>query len=275
LPISHLVIPTGITCELENRAVCLFASANLNCRYNLTQLLDNGQPKYISLKPVWQINGQNIDQGDPRFVIYPATKYLAQLEAPNITKSVEFACFLVLNNGFGGYGGRDYASRTVVPINHIDPPDVESRASDTTSVSMTLKHRPRCFANRPLSAEIYVNSDKRDDLTSFSIDGSRITIPGLIRNTEYNITVVVMDRESQNISSGPVDFMIQTILLNNTEVALIAVGCVIFTALVLAAVIITIICFKKKFNNSRKTKNEVTAVELFPETPATHPNPIQ
>jgi hypothetical protein len=162
-----------------------------------------------------------------------------------------------------------------IALDHIDPPDVESRASDTTSVSMTLKHRPRCFANRPLSAEIYVNSDKRDDLTSFSIDGSRITIPGLIRNTEYNITVVVMDRESQNISSGPVDFMIQTILLNNTEVALIAVGCVIFTALVLAAVIITIICFKKKFNNSRKTKNEVTAVELFPETPATHPNPIQ
>jgi hypothetical protein len=105
LPFPDLVIPLAITCELESTTVCLNRSARLRCGYDLTQRLDNGQLKYISSNPVWQINGQNINPSDSRFITYPGTEYAAWLEIVNVTGPMAFSCFLVLNDGFGGLGG--------------------------------------------------------------------------------------------------------------------------------------------------------------------------
>jgi hypothetical protein len=259
LPFPDLVIPLAITCELESTTVCLNRSARLRCGYDLTQRLDNGQLKYISSNPVWQINGQNINPSDSRFITYPGTEYAAWLEIVNVTGPMAFSCFLVLNDGFGGLGGSAISDLAdVSPDNNITQLGLLSMETSINSIIITLSYSARCFPIDALLAEIDVSNVKRD---TFRI-GERITVSDLNRGTLYEVNVTIVAVGSQRIRSTPLPFTAQTKLLSGVEIAVIVIViCVICIITTLVAVTLIIYYKKRRFHNSRKTKSVVAAVE--------------
>jgi hypothetical protein len=259
----YQVVATNVSCVVTNPTTCYRSTANLNCSYDLTQRLDNGQPKYISLEPVWQMNETNIDPSDPQFVIHPATQYSAQLEITNVTELMKVSCFLVLNDGFGGSNGSDSSgSVNVNQVGHIDKPEVQVMGTDVNSVSMALKHHPRCFVNHTNWALIHLNSVKHG---IYNIDDSKlIIVSNLHRGTLYEVevSVVAINREFQNVTSDPTAFFVRTELLRGYEVAGVVIGCIVLIVLLLLLVL-SIICLRKKFCSSRVTKNGIAAVEAY------------
>jgi hypothetical protein len=274
----YQVVATNVSCVVTNPTTCYRSTANLNCSYDLTQRLDNGQPKYISLEPVWQMNETNIDPSDPQFVIHPATQYSAQLEITNVTELMKVSCFLVLNDGFGGSNGSDSSGSVNVnqvgkflcnddillemqycigicilftALGHIDKPEVQVMGTDVNSVSMALKHHPRCFVNHTNWALIHLNSVKHG---IYNIDDSKlIIVSNLHRGTLYEVevSVVAINREFQNVTSDPTAFFVRTELLRGYEVAGVVIGCIVLIVLLLLLVL-SIICLRKKFCSSSK-----------------------